>query len=87
MKSLSTLPDWLAYIEQLPQASHTPASAGTIVPAPKVSSDLTLQLASKDLVFEEDSEAAYAYVKPAAYLRSSAGAKPTIVIKLVLNHQ
>ena len=77
----------MAYIEQAAlNGSQPPPKAGTAIPANRVSNDVTVQLASKDLVFEEDSEAAYASIKPASLVKTNTSAIPTIEIKLVLNH-
>ncbi|QTN22201.1 DUF4384 domain-containing protein [Rhizobacter sp. AJA081-3] len=45
------------------------------------------EFAGKDLVFEEDSEAAYASVKPSAMKPGGTPAKPKVMVRLVLDHQ
>jgi Domain of unknown function (DUF4384) len=45
------------------------------------------EFAGKDLVFEEDAEAAYASVKPSAHRRNDQGSKPRVMVKLVLDHK
>jgi len=68
-------------------SSQNAAPTAAVALASKATVDITDQLASKDLVFEEDGEAAYASMKPAAYLQPSNKRKPSIVVKLTLNHQ
>ena len=56
-----------------PAASQAIADATTMV--------------SKDLVFEEDAEAAYASIKPTAVVLPASPRKPAVMLKIVLNHQ
>ena len=44
-------------------------------------------MSSKDLVLEEDAEAAYASIKPSALQRHDTSKKPRVMVKLVLDHQ
>lgn len=67
-----------------------PMPAGASAPTQVASNaklDVTDPVSTKDLVFEEDSEAAYASIKPSAYQTESGPRKPPIMIRLVLNHR
>lgn len=66
-------------VAQIPQAE------GGSVPASAVAS-VSDELAGKDLIFEEDAEAAYASVRPSADRRAALGAKPKVMVRLVLDH-
>jgi hypothetical protein len=44
-------------------------------------------MASKDLVFEEDTQAVYASLKPSTMPRPDSSKRPRVMVKLVLDHQ
>lgn len=45
------------------------------------------EFAGKDLVFEEDAEAAYVSLRPTADRRNDQGPRPRVIVKLVLDHK
>lgn len=68
-------------------SAPTNQSQPNVVPANKYTSvaNLTDELATRDLLFEEDSNALYVSAKPVAYTPTSA-AKPSVIVKLTLSH-
>lgn len=69
---------------QIAQVQHP---EGTRVPSQMIVASVSEDMTSKDLTFEEDTDAAYASIRPTALLRPDVSKKPRVMVKLVLDHQ